>query len=445
MSKKKSVLFVGQAYYNAWFLSRSLRKLGWKADLMNIDSNPANQNYYWGEDFILPADVKSRIELYIQCLNQYDVFHFSNRGGIYFVSYRLTEKNSFKMLIRFSFFVFLWLLCRFIFRYNLNLIKSAFCRLGLAVYTPDFKFTLTETEFNNFLFKYTRGFPVQWDIYLLKALGKKIVYSNNGCNDGVTPSTFSKWGPHDVCRTVCAWYGTSVCTDKDAKTWGRFRNFIADFQVLSGGNRGDYNRTKKAHEVPEFYCLDQKFWNVDLEIPQKYELKIPRDVIRIYHSVGNYKNRTKGGVNIKSSHIYFPLIEELRAEGYKVELVFCHDIPSKDVRYVMSQCDIVVDMLTFGWFGANIREAMMLGIPTICFIRPEWLKDVEKEIPDYARELPVISANPDTIKQVLIKMIEDVNWRRDIGARSRDFAVKWHSSEVAGEKFNKIYTKLLSE
>ncbi len=37
------VLYVGQSYYNAWYLSRELRKLGWKADVLNWDPNPASQ------------------------------------------------------------------------------------------------------------------------------------------------------------------------------------------------------------------------------------------------------------------------------------------------------------------------------------------------------------------------------------------------------------------
>ena len=52
---KKSILFVGQAFYNAWYLSRELRKLGWKADLINIDSNNniAHSNQYHGQDLDL--------------------------------------------------------------------------------------------------------------------------------------------------------------------------------------------------------------------------------------------------------------------------------------------------------------------------------------------------------------------------------------------------------
>jgi glycosyltransferase involved in cell wall biosynthesis len=101
-------------------------------------------------------------------------------------------------------------------------------------------------------------------------------------------------------------------------------------------------------------------------------------------------------------------------------------------------------MLTYGWFGANAREAMMLGKPVICYIRPEWLESVREEIPDYARELPIISATPDTVEGILRDLIADPEKRHKIGARGRAFAVKWHSAEVAGRRFDEIYSRLLS-
>ena len=35
--RRPSVLFAGQSYYHAWYLSRELRKLGWRADVLNWD------------------------------------------------------------------------------------------------------------------------------------------------------------------------------------------------------------------------------------------------------------------------------------------------------------------------------------------------------------------------------------------------------------------------
>ena len=60
--------------------------------------------------------------------------------------------------------------------------------------------------------------------------------------------------------------------------------------------------------------------------------------------------------NIKSTHIYLPLTEQLKAEGYGVKLICFQDVPNKVLRYLQMQADIAVDTLTIGFFGANGGE-----------------------------------------------------------------------------------------
>lgn len=385
---RKSVLYVGQAYYNAWYLSRGIRERGWTADVLNWDANPATQIYYHGEDFKFdysdPSDIYHHLTFYLRALLKYDVFHFSNAHGIVF-----------------GFQLHAWFKERF-------------------------------GEF--------------YEISLLRKLGKKVVYSNNGCLDGVSQTSFSKWGPSSVCA-ICRWKTEpSVCSDERNLSWGAFRNSIADFQCLLGGNRVDFNDAPTVHEVPEFYCLDKDFWRPDLVIPEEFRLP-PTDTetVWLYHAVGNRSDRTTNdGVNIKSSHVYLPLVKKLVAEGLNLKLLEPTGVPNREVRFIQAQADIFLDMLTFGWFGANAREAMMLGKPVICFIRPDWLESLRKEIPEYADELPVISATPETIESVLRALIANPEKRREIGERSRAFAVKWHSKEVAARRFDQIYSRLLS-
>jgi hypothetical protein len=384
----RRVLFCGQAYYNAWYLSRALRCLGWKADVYNWDTNTSTQIYYHGEDICLGKDVPltqaGMLSFYLNSIYGYDVFHFSNANGITYGEY----------------------------------LKSTIAPV----------------------------FGINAEIYILKALGKIIVYSNNGCLDGVSQSQFAKWGPESVC-SICRWKDEpSVCNDERNLSWGGFRNQVADYQCLSGGNRVDYNEAPTVHEAPEFYCLDPQLWHPDIEIPKDYLLPtISTDGVRVYHAVGNREERTSiDGINIKSSHVYLPLIDRLRDEGLHIELIHPNGIPNKKVRYLQAQADIFLEMLTYGWFGANAREAMMLGKPVICFIRPEWLESVREEIPAYADELPIISATPHTVEAILRDLILNPQKRSEIGQRGREFALKWHSSEVAGKRFDKIYSDLLS-
>jgi glycosyltransferase involved in cell wall biosynthesis len=216
---------------------------------------------------------------------------------------------------------------------------------------------------------------------------------------------------------------------------------------MFAGNRKDYNLTPLAHEVPEWFCLDPQVWSPDLLIPSNYRLPIPEDTVKIYHAIGNFESRTDAATqrNIKSTHVYLPLIDQLKAEGHKVEMIFFQDVPNKKVRFYQAQADIVVDMLTFGWFGANIREALMLGKPSVCFLRPEWLETIRREIPEYIDELPVISATPENVHDILVDLIEHPEKRREIGRRSREFAVKWHSAEAGARRMDEIYSNLLSQ
>ena len=384
---RRSVLFSGQAYYNAWYLSRALRMLGWRADVLNWDMNEASQIFYHGEDylfsFIAEKDVYNHLWFYLKALFRYDVFHFSNAQGISF-GYPLSS----------------W---------------------------------------------FKKYFGESFEIYLVKQFGKIIVYSNNGCPDGTSKTAFSKWGPESVC-SICRWQNEpSVCNDARNLEWGRFRNSIADFQCLLGGNRIDYNDDPRVHEVPEFFCLDRDFWKPGIEIPERFRLpSTPEGTVWLYHAVGNKAERTMAdGVNIKSSHVYLPLIKKLKSQGFLLELLEPTGFRNKELRFLQAQADIFLEMLTFGWFGANAREAMMLGKPVICYIRPEWLESVKQEIPEYAKDLPIISATPGTVEAVLRDLITHPEKRIEVGRRSRTFAERWHSSEAGGRRFDEIYSKLL--
>ena len=135
-------------------------------------------------------------------------------------------------------------------------------------------------------------------------------------------------------------------------------------------------------------------------------------------------------------------MDRLRAEGHDVEMIFFKGVPNTELRFLQAQADVFVDMLTYGFFGATAREAMMLGKPVVCYLRPEWLQQMRAEIPSYVDELPVISATPDTVHDAHRPDPESRETPRDRQAR-QEFAVKWHSSEAAAKRFDAIYGGLL--
>ncbi len=385
--QRRSVLFAGTSYYHTWYVSRALRKLGWRADVLNFDADDHSAHHYHGFDHRFQVGrrhLAGQLAYLARAIRDYDIFHFSNAHNL-----------------------------------NFGPTINAFTRrLG------------------------REGAEVE----LLKRLGKKITYATNGCLDGVSQTSFSRWeGPEVVCD-ICPWRDRpDICSDERNLTWGARRNRLADVVMRDGSNRADFNDAPNVRDVPEFYCLDPDIWRPDLVIPSNLRLPIRSSTVKIYHAVGNFEARTAAnGKNIKSTHIYLPLIERMKSAGRDVELIFFKDVPNLTLRYYQAQADIVVDMLSFGWFGGNVREAMMLGKPVVAYVRPHWLQTLRREMPAYADELPIVSATPDTAYDIVRDLVDDPGKRAEIGRRSREFALKWHSADVAARRLDEIYRGLLA-
>ena len=134
-------------------------------------------------------------------------------------------------------------------------------------------------------------------------------------------------------------------------------------------------------------------------------------------------------------------IKRLQFEGTNVRLEFVTNMPSTDVRFVQLQADVVVDQLNHGRYGANAREAMMLGRPTICHINKSELPG--ETILESIDTCPLVSANEATVYDVLRDLLGDKEKRARIGTESRKFALKWHSAKSCAARFEEVFDRLM--
>ena len=160
--------------------------------------------------------------------------------------------------------------------------------------------------------------------------------------------------------------------------------------------------------------------------------------------MANSKLRTNiNGSNIKSTHIYLPLIDKLNNQTqYNLELVNPKDKNNLEIRKYIMKSDIVLDMLSYGWYGSTTREALMLGKPVICFLNPLWLDRISRSFPEFVDELPIVSADGNNVEEKLTMLINNREYRKELGKRGRAFAIQWHSTEVAGRFFNCFYQSI---
>ncbi len=97
--------------------------------------------------------------------------------------------------------------------------------------------------------------------------------------------------------------------------------------------------------------------------------------------------------------------------------------------------DIVIDQILCGAFGNVSVEAMAMGKPVVAYVR-------EDLIPTYPGNLPIVSANPDTLESRLIELIKEPELRQELGRQGRKYVETYHSAPVVIEQLIEIYRQV---
>ncbi|QOY34208.1 glycosyltransferase [Anaerobacillus isosaccharinicus] len=98
------------------------------------------------------------------------------------------------------------------------------------------------------------------------------------------------------------------------------------------------------------------------------------------------------------------------------------------------EADIIIDQLLCGTYGMLSVEAMAMGKVVVAYIRD----DVRLAIPEY---LPIVSATPSTLDEVLRILIKDPVSRYNIGVASRRFVEAYHDTSIVVDKLCSIYAR----
>jgi len=250
---------------------------------------------------------------------------------------------------------------------------------------------------------------------LVQLAGVRFIYLPSGCHDHVAKEDWMKIDEGRVCSN-CGY--EPYCDDKSNNT-----NFELVRQVASVSLGVDGQKTKEFKETRIRYkSFDLDLYSPTLKIPTEFVYNSDKSV-KVLHSHALI-GRTTGGKNIKGTEYVNAAVERLRRDGLDVTFVNLHGIPSRNMRFHQLQADIVVDQLIYGWYGSTSLEALTLGKPVICYIRPSWREYVASFFPEW-KNCPIISATPETIYVELRKLVSDSDYRIKVGEESRRFAEEY--------------------
>jgi glycosyltransferase involved in cell wall biosynthesis len=290
------------------------------------------------------------------------------------------------------------------YEYNFHLEKfNGLLKKMVAVGKTSFFVPKALAKYDLFHFHTKSIIPGGYDALVAKKLGKKIVFHMHGCEIRLTDS-------HGFCR-VCQAYGKKYKLHM-IKTV----NKLADLVIIATPDLFD--------EMPNATWIPN---SVDLENWQAIEKKEHDDKIKIIHSTGD--RDIKGTVYIESA------VNDLKKEGYNIELILLENVSNEEIKEIAAHADIAVDQLMIGSYGVGAIETMSLGIPTCAYIR-------EDLIEKYPKNLPIINANGENIKEKLRILIEDSRLRGETGKDSVKFVQENHDCLKNGKKMIDLYNQL---
>ncbi|MEV8069351.1 glycosyltransferase [Streptomyces sp. NPDC085995] len=120
----------------------------------------------------------------------------------------------------------------------------------------------------------------------------------------------------------------------------------------------------------------------------------------------------------KGTDRIMPVLTELHDKGL-IEFRLAEGIPWAEMRELVQSCDLVLDQFTTGSYGTFAVEAMAAGKPVVAYI-----SEGVKAATDGA--LPIVDATPDTLREVVEKLVDDREGTIAAAARSAEFARTYH-------------------
>lgn len=267
--------------------------------------------------------------------------------------------------------------------------------------------------FDAFIFLYGQTLTnTRLELVMLRRLGKKIVFINVGSDfrppymDGsVSPPTDAAPDVHKTARLA-----------RRAKRKIALHEKFADFIVSSPSSA-------HFHERPFINWFS-------MGVPASFDFQPlseteQYDCLRVVHSPSNPV--------VKGSQIICEVIQQLIDEGMPLELVRLQGVSNDEVLRQLQRCDFVVDQLY-----SDIPMAV-LGSEAARFAKPCIVAGyLAGEVDAYIAQQdvpPSLYVRPEQLREAIEKLVEDLEFRRDLGLRAREFVSQRWACKAVAERY----------
>lgn len=130
------------------------------------------------------------------------------------------------------------------------------------------------------------------------------------------------------------------------------------------------------------------------------------------------------------------VIDQLKSV-YNFEFRLVQGVPRFKSLEIMQAADIFLDQFILGDRGMASLEAMAMGKPVICYIKPSLRAK-------YPADLPIVNATLETLPTVLEELLLDGNLRHQVGRLGRAYVERHHDGLKIAPMLKTIYEELVA-
>jgi len=246
--------------------------------------------------------------------------------------------------------------------------------------------------------------PHNPDLPLYRALGKRVIFHYHGCD---VRNRYHMWANHP--RAACTECAPFCIPPRQRRILSSAARHT-DLELVSTPDLLE-SATRAVH-FPVAADLSE------------YPFTPPKGAARlVLHAPTN--RLIKGTRHVERAY------EQARRSFPGTEFVVVERKPWSELRDLMMLADVVVDQVFMGWYGMVAVEAMAMGKPVLCFIRPDF--------EPLLRDCPIVRCTLEDLPERLAELLGDPARCRALGEAGRAYVEREHAHTALARRLVDLY------
>ena len=137
---------------------------------------------------------------------------------------------------------------------------------------------------------------------------------------------------------------------------------------------------------------------------------------------------------IKGTRYVEAAYDALRPRFPNVEFQVVERLPWHELRDAIAEADVIVDQVFMGWYGMVAVEAMAMGKPVLCFVRPDFEARLDR--------CPIVRCTTDDLAERLAEVLSPDLDRARLGEEGRAYVERVHAAPAIARGLIDLYQSL---